>query len=499
MRNRPDKVKVHLLGSILSPVTTADLRDIDKASIDMLPDEILLEIFDFCVCDVDDQEGWVTLVHVCQRWRAIVFAAPHRLNLRLVCTSTTPVEKMLDIWPQLPIAVQMYYSGSYIVSDGVLDVLEHRDRICEIYVDCASNDELEELMEVMEATFPALTDLHLESIEMSFLPESFLGGSAPNLLSLSLSNVAFPALPPLLLSANRLTNLCLSHIPHFGIGYISPEAMADCLSSLVRLKNLQLKFQSSRPRPDELDRTSRYPPPLSPTHTVLSALKTLVFKGKAGYLDHLFTHIYPPLLKSVDMKFSDRPTLDVPRIALFIGRTKTFESLNEAYIYFDRDFLEVVLSSREGATGDKMLKLSLKWRGSAWELWCLTQSCRPPDFESSDFCIFEGVLFPRWVSHTNNAAWMELVRLFTAIEYMYLSNGLAGFIGPALQGLTGEKVTGVLPVLRDIFVELYALGYLQEALGEFIAARRLLSGHLIDVRCWEEARGSTSQGDDDDC
>jgi hypothetical protein len=216
-------------------------------------------------------------------------------------------------------------------------------------------------------------------------------------------------------------------------------------------------------------------------------------------LDHLFSHIDSPLLKSVDIKFSDRPTFDVPRISLFIGRAETFESLNEAYIYFDRDFLEVVLSSREGTTGDKMLKLSFKWRGSAWELWCLTQSCRPPDFESSDFCIFEGVLFPRWVSHTNNAAWMELVRFFTAMECMYLSNGLAGFIGPALQGLTGEKVMGVLPILRDIFVELYALGYLQEAIGEFIATRRLLSGHLIDVQCWEEERGSTSQGDDDDC
>ena len=94
---------------------------------------------------------------------------------------------------------------------------------------------------------------------------------------------------------------------------------------------------------------------------------------------------------------------------------------------------------------------------------------------------------------------MELVRFFTAIEYMYLSNGLVGFVGPALQELTGEMVTGVLPVLRDIFVEIYALGYLQEAIGKFIAERRLRSGHLIYVQCWEGKRGLTSQGDDDDC
>ena len=47
---------------------------------DMLPDDVLLEIFDFYV---DEEEGlpfksiyiqeWITLVHVCRRWRRVVF------------------------------------------------------------------------------------------------------------------------------------------------------------------------------------------------------------------------------------------------------------------------------------------------------------------------------------------------------------------------------------------------------------------------------------------
>ncbi|KAH9043566.1 hypothetical protein EDB84DRAFT_863762 [Lactarius hengduanensis] len=57
-------------------------------TINMLPNNVLLEIFDLC------QErytmyhvwGWHFFVHVCRRWRQIIFDSPHRLNLRIFCT-----------------------------------------------------------------------------------------------------------------------------------------------------------------------------------------------------------------------------------------------------------------------------------------------------------------------------------------------------------------------------------------------------------------------------
>jgi hypothetical protein len=51
---------------------------------------------------------WHTLVHVCQRWRQIVFASPRRLNLQILCTHGTPVRKNLGIWPAFPIAIDYY-------------------------------------------------------------------------------------------------------------------------------------------------------------------------------------------------------------------------------------------------------------------------------------------------------------------------------------------------------------------------------------------------------
>ena len=55
----------------------------------MVPDDVLLEVFDFYVAGdmySKDREAWQTLVHVCRRWRSIVFGSPRRLDLQLVCT-----------------------------------------------------------------------------------------------------------------------------------------------------------------------------------------------------------------------------------------------------------------------------------------------------------------------------------------------------------------------------------------------------------------------------
>ena len=72
--------------------------------VDTLPNLILLEIFDLYLFE-QMGERWHTMVHVCQKWRNVVFGSPHRLDLRLICTARTPVRKTLDVWPLLPIVV----------------------------------------------------------------------------------------------------------------------------------------------------------------------------------------------------------------------------------------------------------------------------------------------------------------------------------------------------------------------------------------------------------
>jgi hypothetical protein len=132
--------------------------------IDVLPDDVLLEIFDFYV-DQDDvglpQNPWHTngkkivawqvLVHVCRRWRSLVFRSPRRLNLRLFCTSETPAKNTLDVWPALPLIV-LGDEALLLGTDNVIAALEQNNRVCQIALNITRNWQLEEVMAAMEVS-----------------------------------------------------------------------------------------------------------------------------------------------------------------------------------------------------------------------------------------------------------------------------------------------------------------------------------------------------------
>ncbi|KAI9431560.1 hypothetical protein H4582DRAFT_2062637 [Lactarius indigo] len=85
-------------------------------NINMLPDDVLLEVFDFyrmsgkslCPTRIKTAWNWYELVHVCTRWRRIIFGSPRRLDLLLICTRGTPVRRSLGCWPAFPIAIDFY-------------------------------------------------------------------------------------------------------------------------------------------------------------------------------------------------------------------------------------------------------------------------------------------------------------------------------------------------------------------------------------------------------
>lgn len=71
---------------------------VGQGTINVLSEDVLLEMFTFCVDQLEDDpdsDEWQRLVHVCLRWRNVVFASPHRPNLQLLCTNKRP-KKMLD-------------------------------------------------------------------------------------------------------------------------------------------------------------------------------------------------------------------------------------------------------------------------------------------------------------------------------------------------------------------------------------------------------------------
>ena len=271
-------------------------RHISQARpIDVLPDDVLLAVFDFCVPSVRYQdtkgevEAWQSLVHVCRQWRNLVFGSPRRLNLRLYCTSKTPAKDTLDVWPALPLIINSMGDLSGTDMDNVIAALGQSNRVREVSVSHLVDWQLGKVLATMQMPFPELTELRLFSVgeTPAIIPDSFLGGSASRLWILSLGSIPFPGLPKLLPSATHLFDLYLHNIPHSG--YITPKAIVAVLSALSSLKSFHLAFRSPQSRPD---RESPSLPP--PERSILPALNDFRFKGVTEYLEELTTRIDAP-------------------------------------------------------------------------------------------------------------------------------------------------------------------------------------------------------------
>ncbi|KAH9993491.1 hypothetical protein BJV74DRAFT_367600 [Russula compacta] len=216
--------------------------------IDILPDDVLLKLFRSYLDEAGSVDAWHTLVHVCRRWRNVVFASPRHLNLRLLFTYKRPVREMLDIWPTLPIVVSCHGSHSlWGAAENISAALEHNDRVSEIDLHSVTIRWLEKFSAVEAATFPVLTSLDLRlcpCFSSPDPPEPFLlVGSAPRLRTLRLGGGSpFQGVQRLLLSARDLVHLHLDEISCFG--HIFPEAMVTCLSALTKLESLHFALNT---------------------------------------------------------------------------------------------------------------------------------------------------------------------------------------------------------------------------------------------------------------
>jgi hypothetical protein len=484
------------------PGTAADRWDVGRVTIEVLPDVALLEIFD-CHLNQTNQvreedhvsfgvEAWHTLVHVCRKWRSVVFGSPCRLNLRLYCTEKTPVREMLAVWPPLPIVVWKNRWPKWSI-DNIMAALEHNDRVRKISLEDVTSLELEEILAPMQKPYPALTFLEIGGDYRGtapVVPESFLGGSAPRLRHLKLNFIPFPGLPKLLLSATHLVYLHLWAIPNSG--YITPEAIVAVLSTLTGLEGLLLAFESPLSRPK---RESRPPPPL--TRSIFPALTRFRFKGASEYLGDLVARIDTPLLDGLDITFFHQLIFDTPQLTQFISRTPNLlETQAEAHVVFSRDDVWVRpwlppdgITPPDGSFGSRGLDLKISCLQSDWQLSSLAQiysSVLPQALihMTEHLYIEDYFLPPHWQDDIEDSQWLEVLHPFTSVKNLYVSQELIPCIARALKELVGERVIEVLPALQSLFLrELHPSRPVQEAIWMFIAARQL-ADHSITVSHW---------------
>ena len=106
---------------------------------------------------------WQRLVHVCQRWRRIIYGSPSFFDLHLYCSAQTPFKGNLSNWPEFPLTLH-YVMQNDLQEDDYDDILYalHCDRVHRIglVVTDVFHPRLE-VGEVLKHPFPVLTHLDI--------------------------------------------------------------------------------------------------------------------------------------------------------------------------------------------------------------------------------------------------------------------------------------------------------------------------------------------------
>ncbi|KAI0294219.1 hypothetical protein BC826DRAFT_354760 [Russula brevipes] len=353
---------------------------------------------------------------------------------------------MNDIWPAFPIVI---WASSNDAREwelerlpNIITALQLNDRVSEISFCGVPDDILERFTGAMDEPFPLLTSLEISSLQLEgsllVLPDYFLGGSAPRLRSLHLDygDMAFSALQTLLSSTSDLEKLSLR------LGYISPDAMVSCLSATTRLKTLHLDFGF----------TPSHGVQEGPTRIVLPDLTHFSWNGSSGYLDNLLALIDAPQLYSMKMTFDSLFLREAPQVALFLGRTERFKEPHRANITILRRSTELLFPLRTQTVHYPSLKLVFKYIRPLWPILDLVQTCHSYFLPLStvERLDIDGV---HCQPSTENTEWLGVFGFFVAVKGSMCIQGSWVASRAALQGLSVERATEVLPALRNVFIE----------------------------------------------
>jgi hypothetical protein len=207
-------------------------------------------------------------------------------------------------------------------------------------------------------------------------------------------------------------------------------------------------------------------------------------------MEDLMARIDTPLLDSIGITFFHQLIFDIPQFAQFMRRTARFQALDEAHVAFDYHGVRVEYLPRPFSI-DEVSGLRISCTKSDWQLSSVSQiftSFFPSTDMVEHLYIYNSPNWASWQDDIENMQWQEMLHPFAAVKNLYLDEGFAQRIAPALgalQELVGEGMTEALPTLQNIFWESFQpLERIPEGIGKFVAARQL-SDHPITVSHWD--------------
>ena len=309
-----------------SESTCQDGERFSNFTINHLPDELLLEIFDSCRQGISpceflwkEKHGWFSMAHVCRKWRAIMFASSSRLDLGI----SVRLQKLGEIKTVLsdPLPISIKFGTIHTKPTGGdkrrmrAALKQYRARVREIFFNGGSawfDKYFKKFSNVTGCNFPVL-----ESLSMEFryrdapkLINTFLGGpdqSNVHLRRLKLRGVSFASISGLLSSSTSLTDLYL--LTDFALSLSSEMLLVACLQGMSCLRCLTLY---TPPRPIESPSQPSTPNDI----VVLSHLTRFTYSGPSGLLNALVAGLSAPSLQNIMFQFIDAiwpPVVHLPR------------------------------------------------------------------------------------------------------------------------------------------------------------------------------------------
>jgi hypothetical protein len=153
-------------------------------------------------------------------------------------------------------------------------------------------------------------------------------------------------------------------------------------------------------------------------------------------------------------------------------------------LYFYNNEVRIKLSPPNETDSSKALDLGVFCKAVDWQVLSMVQICNQLSLllsivEQLDIQV-DPYLESTWQVDVENTQWLELFRPFTAVRTLRIYFKLQPLILPALQELTGERATEVLPALDSLYLGYQASESEQQAIKPFIAARQN-SNHPVAV------------------
>ena len=470
--------------------TCQDTRQLPDSTINDLPAEVLLEIFNLYRESLYDYQwtekyAWINLAHVCRKWRTVVFAYPSHLNLSITVGPRKPNHIETILSGPFQILIDYKYintdvDGNFTNNSPALRrlhaALKHPDRVRGITFE-GTRAGFDKLFEVTNCPFPVLESLLLSpahGYDMKF-PDTFLRGpdscDLRHLRRVKLYSYSLQPICRFLSSTAALTHLDL--VINATNGTSQEPSLLTCLQGMPCLHSINLRISHKI-------HNSLSHPSTSQAIVPLPKLTTFCYNGHRAFLNFLMAGFLAPSLRNVNIFITDQIWAPVVHLPRFMNAIEVHH--HTAYLAFEGSKFSVSLVPGSGFPSALRPRIELGLPPHPTDM--IIQLCGelPTKLATINelYVIFDHMA-DLWEVYFPWERWRSLFQQFSGVKTLRTRGLDSDYVARTLLHQNHEEPDDVLtflPVLEEIELDKFGLLTLKSkrtspaALQPFVSARR---------------------------